>query len=362
MAATVRAHAPLPPPRAPAASADATRGRAAAVRRAAAGEEASSLGADGFGADAHGKSGRRRRTAAAAKVKTRTSARATKRDVLLLLGLPACAQLLMGPGTANAAGTIIRPELVPDFTSFDKSDPDLKTVYYMIQDALNAPDVEEEERRWTAVIERYGSSDAAWASDAVGRAYGNRGNTKSRQGRFESAIDDYNRSIALCPYSSDPVLNRGVAYEGLREYKRAIEDYQSVLDVNPSDPSAWNNFGNANAALQNWEVALGAFKKAASMSNSFSFAAVNYATILFQLGRDEEAIREFRKILIKYPSFTDARAALAVALWMAGNRSDAETAWYRVEDSRYSSLTWLEESRHWPPRLVKGMGDFLNFS
>ncbi len=128
--------------------------------------------------------------------------------------------------------------------------------------------------------------------------------------------------------------------------------------MNPDDPSAWNNFGNANAALQNWEVALRAFKKAASMSSSFSFAAVNYATVLYQLGRDEEAIREFRKILIKYPSFTDARAALAVALWMAGNRSDAETAWFRVDDSRYSSLEWLAESRHWPPRLIKGMAEF----
>ena len=228
----------------------------------------------------------------------------------------------------------------------------------MIQGALNAGDVEEEERRWSEVIEKYGSSDANWATDAVGRAYGNRGNSKLRQGKYQDALLDYNKSIELRPYSVDPVLNRGVAYEGLKEYKLAIEDYQSVLDVQPRDPAAWNNFGNAHAALQNWDIASDAYKKAISLSNSFSFAAVNYATILFQEHKDQEAIREFRKILIKYPSFTDARAALAVALWVTGDRSDAETQWYRVEDSRYASSVWLTENRHWPPRLVKGMEEF----
>lgn len=241
-----------------------------------------------------------------------------------LLAIPS---LLTTRPTRAVAAVTIKPELSPDFTSFDRSDPNLKDVYYMIQDALRATDVRDEERLWTAVIDKYGSSEANWAGDAVGRAHGNRGNCLSRQGRFEAAIKDYNRSIELCPYSVDPVLNRGVAYEALREYKLAIDDYQSVLDVDPSDPAAWNNLGNANAALQNWDVALDAFKKATKNSNFFSFAAVNYATILFQNGNDQDAIREFRKILIKYPSFTDARAALAVALWLTGDRSGAETQW-----------------------------------
>jgi len=192
----------------------------------------------------------------------------------------------------------------------------------------------------------------------VGRAYGNRGNCRSRQGLFRAAIEDYNKSIELCPYSADPVLNRGVAYEGLREYNLALEDYQAVLDVSPSDPAAWNNFGNANAALQNWDAALDAFKKATEISNSFSFAAVNYATVLFQQGKDQQAIRELRKILIKYPSFSDARAALAVALWLTGDRSGGEEQWYRVEDRRYADIAWLAELRHWPPRLVRGMEQF----
>jgi hypothetical protein len=35
------------------------------------------------------------------------------------------------------------------------------------------------------------------------------------QGKLESALADYNASIATCPWSVDPVLNRGVVLEAM---------------------------------------------------------------------------------------------------------------------------------------------------
>ena len=139
----------------------------------------------------------------------------------------------------------IRPELRPDVSAYDASDPRLRDVSNMIQSALNAATVVEEERRWTQVIDKYGGAvgdpAAKWAADAVGRAYGNRGNSRTRQGKFALAIADYNQSMVLCPYSPDPVLNRGIAFEAISEYALALEDYGAVLRVDPSDPAAWNN-------------------------------------------------------------------------------------------------------------------------
>lgn len=68
--------------------------------------------------------------------------------------------------------------------------------------------VQEEEERWTQLIMKYKDVDAPWIPDVVGRAYGNRGNARTRQGRFEAALSDFNTAIALCPWSVDPVLNR----------------------------------------------------------------------------------------------------------------------------------------------------------
>lgn len=67
---------------------------------------------------------------------------------------------------------------------------------------------QEEERLWTELIEKYGGSDAIWKADVVGRAYGNRGNARSRQGKMEEALADFGEAINLCPWSVDPLLNR----------------------------------------------------------------------------------------------------------------------------------------------------------
>lgn len=70
----------------------------------------------------------------------------------------------------------------------------------------------------TKIIDEYSGVDANWVPDLVGRAWGNRGNARSRQGKFEAALNDYNTSISICPWSVDPVLNRGVVLEALDRY------------------------------------------------------------------------------------------------------------------------------------------------
>jgi len=44
----------------------------------------------------------------------------------------------------------------------------------------------------------------------VGRAYGNRGNARTRQGKLDEALADFNEAIRLSPWSPNPVLNRCV--------------------------------------------------------------------------------------------------------------------------------------------------------
>ena len=60
----------------------------------------------------------------------------------------------------------------------------------------------------------------------------------------------------------------------------------------------------------------------------------------------------------RYPDFDDARAALALSLWSLGKRGEAESNWARVDDSRYKSREWLQQKRHWPPRLVTALTAF----
>jgi len=269
--------------------------------------------------------------------------------------------------TAKAVETVvsepvIRVELTPDQSLYDVNDPEIRRAASMIQSALNASTVEEEERIWTEVISEFEGNGKPWSDDVVGRAYGNRGNSRSRQGRLESALNDYNAAIAKCPWSVDPVLNRGVALESLGRFEEAKKNYLAVLRVAPDDPAAWNNLGNACAGTNDYASAVKYYDKAGRLAPKFAFALANKAVSLYQIGEEDAAIREMESLLRKYPDFADMRAALASALWIKGNQAAAEEAFQRVDDIRYKSLDWLKNERRWPPRLIQGIGDYLTIN
>eukprot|EP00210_Caulerpa_lentillifera_P004858 g4638.t1 len=254
----------------------------------------------------------------------------------------------------------LRPELAPDASKYDPTDSRLRAAAARIQDALKATDVTEEEQIWTEIIEQYSTLDANWVPDVVGRAWGNRGNARSRQGKMEAAINDLNKAIELCPWSVDPVLNRGVVLESLGRFDEAIRDYRMLLSSAPYDPAIWNNLGNAYAGKGEWSISAKYYGRAASLAPEFAFASANEALALYQTGDEEEALRLIRSLLRKYPSFTDMRAALVASLWGSGKEGEAESEWGKVQDPRYSDPVWLRESRRWPPRLTDALIAFLN--
>ncbi|KAL3693730.1 hypothetical protein R1sor_007381 [Riccia sorocarpa] len=248
----------------------------------------------------------------------------------------------------------------PSSAQFDARDQRLQNAASVFRQALEAPTVEDEERLWTEVITISEDVKAEWVPDILARAYGNRGNARSRQGNLEQALLDYDRSIELAPYAVDPVLNRGVALESLGRYEEACADYEAVLKAQPDDAAAWNNLGNVKAAVSKWDDALRSYSRAVQLAPKFSFAAANYALALYQVGRDNEAIRQFRNLLRRYPEFADVRAALAVSLYEQGLYGEAETNWGRLEDGRYRDREWVKTTRRWPPRLVSALEDFLD--
>lgn len=50
--------------------------------------------------------------------------------------------------------------------------PQLRAAAQLLQDALNAQDVRQEEALWTRIIKEYGGLDSNWVPDLVGRAWG----------------------------------------------------------------------------------------------------------------------------------------------------------------------------------------------
>jgi len=276
----------------------------------------------------------------------------------------------------EGAALRIPVELAPR-GELDGTDASVREAVALFQGALEASTVEEEERLWTAVIDRFGKEaeaqfrergasgqadvlgEGGGVLDVVARAWGNRGNARSRQGKLNAALADYEASMRLAPYAVDPYLNRGAVLEALGRFEDAIEDYRAVLEVSPEDPAAWNNLGNAEMGRGNYSEGKAAFEKAVRLSpgSTFAFAELNLALAEYEIGetsRDKGlAVKRVQNLLRRYPTgFDDARAALAAMLWDQGLEDRAEESWLRVDDPRYRDAQWLATNRRWPPSIA----------
>ncbi len=69
-------------------------------------------------------------------------------------------------------------------------------------------------------------------------AYTNRGSAYYRKGEYERAIADHSKAIAIDPNHANAYYNRGVAYEQKGDKDQAIADFRKVLEINPSDQDA----------------------------------------------------------------------------------------------------------------------------
>ncbi len=218
--------------------------------------------------------------------------------------------------------------------------------------ATNKADFSTAETYWTEILDQFPENPAVWS---------NRGNARVSQHKLQAAIADYNKSIEFAPDQPDAYLNRGTALEGLGKWQAAIADYNQVLKLDPQDAAAYNNRGNAEAGLGDWPAALKDYQQATLLAHDYAFARANYALALYQTGETQESTRLMRNLVRKYPQFADMRAALAAALWALGQRGEAESYWAAVVglDGRYKDLTWVQETRRWPPAMVSALDQFL---
>jgi len=177
-----------------------------------------------------------------------------------------------------------------------------------------------------SAIERYDRCITAIGKAAVREPYYLRGNAKVANGDYEGAIEDYNsalegtiaklesyrllkeKNITIPDDGSDRwriLFNRGNAQAELGRYEEALQDYNKAVRCAPKS-DRWRilfNRGNANAALKKYEDALQDYDKAVQhvrntpyelLTGMIVFNQANAKTIL---ERYEDAIRDYEEAI-----------------------------------------------------------------
>jgi tetratricopeptide (TPR) repeat protein len=90
----------------------------------------------------------------------------------------------------------------------------------------------------------------------------NLANLYRNQGRYDEALQYYDRAIHAYPYFWFAHWNRGVAYSDMGEYEKAIAVYEIALEMNPYYPDIYDSMGIDYTHLGEYQKAIQAFETA----------------------------------------------------------------------------------------------------
>ena len=149
------------------------------------------------------------------------------------------------------------------------------------------------------------------------------GNILYGQGRFEGAIEYYNRAIKADPNCSDAYNNWGFALAALGLFGESESKYGRATQIDPEFCQAFYNWGNALRRQGKLDEAINRYKRAVTINPQYSLAYNNWGVTLNAMGRFEEAILIYAKSIEIDPKYSQAFNNWGFALDAQGRYEEA---------------------------------------
>jgi len=167
------------------------------------------------------------------------------------------------------------------------SDPEKKQVY--------------DQHGHTGVYGRYSSEDIfqgargeGFDSDDVW-GWRNKGGALYFLGKYDEAIECYDKAIEIDP--NNPVVwnNKGLALYHLDKHEEAIKCYDKAIEIDPNDADTWNNKGLALYHLDKHEEAITSYDKAIEIDPNDADTWNNKGLALDSLYNNDDAKKCYDK-------------------------------------------------------------------
>ncbi len=128
-------------------------------------------------------------------------------------------------------------------------------------------------------------------------AYMNRGISSYRQKRYEKAIDDFNKALALEPDFAEVYNNRAIAYQFMEKYDKALADVDQALQLNPEYAGAYITKGLVYRKQAQIDLALQAYNRAIEIDPQEPEAYNNRGIIHHSNQRYSQAVEDYSMAL-----------------------------------------------------------------
>jgi protein O-GlcNAc transferase len=153
------------------------------------------------------------------------------------------------------------------------------------------------------------------------------GQTAYEQGRYEAALQAYNKAIVLAANSprvaATAHLRIGNVYMSEQQYDSAVTAYQRAITLNPDYAESYNHLGEALGQSRQYNRALEAFNKALALDPQLLRARYNMGITYGRLGNLKYAEFVFRILVRDHPDYGLGCDGLAVTLAKSGRAKEA---------------------------------------
>ena len=151
----------------------------------------------------------------------------------------------------------------------------------------------------------------------------NSGVKKYKQGDYQGALFDYNKSLEIDPLNLDAIDNRSAAKYQLGDYKGAIADADEALQIDPQHSVALNNRGASKMALKDYQGSILDYNKAISITPQYGDAFSNRCAAKRQLKDIQGAISDCSRAIAIDPQDAVAYSNRGAAKYELKNYSGA---------------------------------------
>jgi tetratricopeptide (TPR) repeat protein len=129
----------------------------------------------------------------------------------------------------------------------------------------------------------------------------NRGITLHELRRFDEALTSYDRALAMWPDYADALFNRGITLQELKRFEEALASHNRAIALQPDQFDAFSSRGNALQQLKRFDEALASYDRALALKPDYFDALNNRGVTLHELKRFPEALASYDRALALRP-------------------------------------------------------------
>jgi tetratricopeptide (TPR) repeat protein len=182
--------------------------------------------------------------------------------------------------------------------------------------------------RFDAAIECFDRAIAV--NPGFSEAHYNRANALKEKGDLAAAIAGFRNAIRLRPVFAEAHNNLGITLQEAGDLIAAVESFQQAIKIAPDFAEAHNNLGNAAQEAGDVSTAIGHFTRALELAPGFVEAHNNLGNALREIKDFPAAIESFGRALEIAPGFVEAHNNLGIALHERGDLAGAIESYRRA--------------------------------